>query len=185
MWFGDEGVISNLGGVGDPGTSTASAQLSVWIFSSSSGLRSAGLFPPPAAMSACTAASQENIRRTAGTSKRDRQSEPSLCTTKVNGWNCLFCLTFTFVTILCVSAYQATFIQGQLLVLPEFVSSWRHQLKGLPAVHQGVPHKLEEHRHLVPGQEGAWRAKCENGGTVLLPVFTTLSTSVAAGRKFY
>lgn len=45
----------------------AAAQLRVRMVFSNSGLRRAGLFPPAAAMSACTAASQENDRRAAGT----------------------------------------------------------------------------------------------------------------------
>lgn len=47
-----------------------SAQFRVRIFSSSSGLRSVGLFPPAAAISACTAASQANESRAAGTCEK-------------------------------------------------------------------------------------------------------------------
>lgn len=54
-------------GGGDAGT----VQPRVRIFFSSSGLRSAGPFPTAAEMSACTAASQENVSRTAGTSERE------------------------------------------------------------------------------------------------------------------
>ena len=43
------------------------AQLSVRMFSRSWGLRMAGPFPPAAAMSCCTAASQENVSRAVGT----------------------------------------------------------------------------------------------------------------------
>lgn len=44
-----------------------SAQLRDRMVSSSSGLRREGLFPPAAAISACTAASQANVSRAAGT----------------------------------------------------------------------------------------------------------------------
>lgn len=46
---------------------SASAQFRVRMVSRSSGLRSVGLFPPAAAMSACTAASQAKVSRAAGT----------------------------------------------------------------------------------------------------------------------
>lgn len=42
-------------------------QLRVRMVSSSSGLRRVGLFPPAAAISACTAASQAKVSRAAGT----------------------------------------------------------------------------------------------------------------------
>lgn len=44
-----------------------SAQLRDRMVSSSSGLRREGLFPPAAAISACTAASHANVSRAAGT----------------------------------------------------------------------------------------------------------------------
>lgn len=42
------------------------------MVSSSSGLRSAGILPPAAVMSACTAASQANVSTAAGTLDRQR-----------------------------------------------------------------------------------------------------------------
>lgn len=57
----------SLGGGGVFFRDRLSAQLSVRMVSSSSGLRRVGLLPPAAAISACTAASQANVSRAAGT----------------------------------------------------------------------------------------------------------------------
>lgn len=59
--------VSRGGGGEASGESGCSAQLRVRMFSSSSGLRRVGLFPPAAAISACTAASQAKVSRAAGT----------------------------------------------------------------------------------------------------------------------
>lgn len=128
---------------------TLNVQLRVLMFSKSAALSKTAVFPPAAAMSACTAASHEKVSRAAGAWK-----------VKMNVWlkYWSFYIELNIVDCCLNLIYQVAFVQSQFLIILQFLSSGCHQLKGLPAVLQGITHKLVQRCHPLPRQKSTCRA---------------------------